>query len=556
MSKIPSVLMDKKGQYATPKKLIDKMIAKVKGDEHGHVHKVLDPSAGKGDICEALHSTHDYHFHSERFRDISAIEIDRDLQATLRGKGIKVIDSDFLLFSGPDKFDLIIANPPFEAGDLHLLKAIDILYRGEIVFLLNAETIKNPYTVSRKELAKKLKELKAEVEFIPNAFTDAERKTDVEVALVYIRVERRVEDDLFQDATDKAVDPKPGIEMNYEVSTKHHVEELVAEYQQVIRLGTETILGYFRHFKKVGRYIGLNKEASKDHYREEDPDSLTFKMQETLNDLLTCARADFWTRTMELREVKQRMTSKRRKEFQDYLTKHCEMDFTEFNIRQFIINLIDGFEKTLTDAVLEIFDKFTVAHCYSSGLYDDNIHYFNGWKTNKAFKVGKKVIIPIYGGYDHGPFQDYSGRWAVQYDCKELLRDIDIVMNYFDGLDASYFSITEALNDAFSRGVSSKIESTYFTVTVYKKGTMHLTFNSEDILRRFNVAACLGKNFLPHDYGKKAYKECEPEFKTVIDSFEGSASYAKHLNQPVFPCQNRLQIAAPVKEEQLDLFAA
>ena len=92
---------------------------------------------------------------SYRNANISAIEINKDLFAALRGKNIKVIDYDFLLFSGPDKFDLIIANPPFNEGDKHLLKAIDIMYRGEIVFLLNAETLKNPYSNSRKSLVKK-----------------------------------------------------------------------------------------------------------------------------------------------------------------------------------------------------------------------------------------------------------------------------------------------------------------------------------------------------------------------------------------------------------------
>ena len=63
---------------------------------------------------------------------------------------------------------------------------------------------------------------------------------------------------------------------------------------------------------------------------------------------------------------------------------------------------------------------------------------------------------------------------------------------------------------------------------------MHLAFNSDDILRRFNVAATLGKSWLPHDYGNKAYQECSDEEKTVIDSFEGAQEYNDHLGQPLF----------------------
>lgn len=167
--------------YPTPTKLINKMLSKIKGDPCN----ILEPSAGKGDIVEKWKDRN-------RRGNISAIENNKDLRATLRGKGIKVIDSDFLSYSGPDKFDLIIANPPFDDGDKHLLKAIDIMFRGEIIFLVNAETIKNPYSNIRKDLARKLKELNADIEYIYSAFMDAERKSNVEIALVYINIERTV----------------------------------------------------------------------------------------------------------------------------------------------------------------------------------------------------------------------------------------------------------------------------------------------------------------------------------------------------------------------------
>ncbi len=524
--------------YPTPKHLAEKMIAKVKG----HPQKILEPSAGKGDIIDVItsHYDHRYHYKKYRLENIWAIEIDPELQATLRGKNINLLDADFLAYSGPDKFDLIIANPPFAEGDRHLLKAIDIMYRGQIVFLLNAETIRNPYTLVRRQLIKKLTDLQAEIEYIKGAFISAERPTGVEVALIYINMERKVEDDLFADCTDNIHAEQQKIETSYEVSTKKTIEELVARYNQIIRIGMETIVNYYRNYRKVGQYLSLN-EANDKHVHKPDGD-LTGKMQDTLNDLLANVRTDFWRRTLDLKEVNSRLTSKKQSEFETQLQKHCTMDFTENNIRQFVLNFIGGYENTLTEAVLDVFDKFTVRHCFSDGLYDENVHYFNGWKTNKAFKVGKKVIIPIYAGYD-GPFRNWS-KWDLHYDAEKQLRDIDTVMNYFDGMSV-YHSMSEALKTAFARGESSKIESTYFTMTVYKKGTIHLTFNSEDILRRFNVAACRGKGFLPHDYGHKPYQECSEQEKDVVDSFEGAKEYTKNLGQPLFAYKkDQLFIAA------------
>ncbi len=513
--------------YPTPKNLIRKMLKKIKDSPVD----ILEPSAGKGDIIEAIL---DDQRHSQRL-NISAIEIDDNLQCTLKGKNIKVIDSDFITYSGPDQFDLIIGNPPFDNGDRHLLKAIDILYSGEIVFLLNAETLRNPYSNIRKELLKRLSDLNAEIEYIQDAFKSSERPTGVEIALIYIKIERKVEGDLFSGMDEKAEDPEVKTEENYEVSTNKKIEEIVAEYNQIIKIGTETIINYYKNYKKIGKYIILKLEND----REED---LASKMQNQLNEMLACIRKDFWSKTLEMPKIKERMTEKTRAEFYDKIGKQCDMDFTEKNIRQFILNLISGYEQTLSEAVIEIFDKFTVKHSYSNGIYEENIHYFNGWKTNNAFKVGEKVIIPMYGGYSSGPFTDnYQNEWGMSYGVKNQLEDIDKVMNYFDGMDR-YVSIVEALESAFEKGISRKIKSTYFTVSVYKKGTIHLEFNDLNILRRFNVVGCKGKNWLPHDYNEKSYNDCDSKEKEVVNEFEGIESYNRNLNVPLFANYNPIQI--------------
>jgi hypothetical protein len=521
--------------YPTPPGLAKKMVEKIDLDgRSAYEITILEPSAGAGDLVEALNENrYDGFSGNGTFRNISAIEIDPDLQATLMGKRIKVIDSDFLAYSGADKFDLIIANPPFDDGDKHLLKAIDILYRGQIIFLLNAETIRNPYTNTRKLLSRKLEELDAEIEYIPGAFKDADRPTGVEVALVNIKIERKVEDDLFKGCDDKADDPNPEFEEKYEVATGRKIEDLVAEYNDIVRIGTETIIGYYRNYRKIGALLGLNREAKDYHLvnlRSESEEDLTSMMQAQLNSLLHDVRKKFWLETLRLPEVEKRLTKSKRDAFRHDIKLRCDMDFTERNIREFILNVIEGYEKTLMDATLEIFDLLTVRHSWDgNNPNEENIHYFNGWKTNKAWKVGKKVIIPCR------LYKDASYSWAdwkVGYDDYEL-RDIDTVMNYFDGM-GGYLSMRHALDYAFKQGRTKKVESTYFTITCYKKGTVHLIFNDENILRRFNVAACIGKKWLPVDYGKVPYQDLPLEKRTVAESFEGRESYNANLRQPLF----------------------
>jgi predicted RNA methylase len=508
--------------YPTPPGLAAKMVAKIKG----HPETILEPSAGKGDLIKAVKEKYRYSYRTE----VSAIEIDQHLRAILRGNDVKVIDSDFLDFAGPDKFDLIIANPPFNEGAKHLMKAIDIMYRGQIIFLLNAATVKNTCNRARQELAKKLEELGAEVEYLQGEFEVAERKTSVEVALVNIVIERDIADDLFEGVDEKDVDCAVKVEDKFEVATGKTIFDMVNEYNELVRLSSETIIGYFRNHRKIGKYIGLNREPEKATYSSED---LTARVQNEVNRTVARIRKDFWGRALELKEVKGRLTLARLKEFEGEIESRKNMAFTENNVRNFILNVIGSYNDTLTKAVLEVFDKMTVRHCYDDGLRNENIHLYNGWKTNKAYRVGKKVVLPIYAGYGEGPFRNFD-RWDLHYDAARILEDFDVVMSYFDGRTGGYFELSRAIKVAFQLGQTSGIKSTYFTATCYKKGTIHLTFNDQDILRRFNVAASLGKGWLPPGFGEKHFHEMDDAEKAVVDSFEGEKEYSKHVGEKVY----------------------
>src|SRR3990167_6812915 len=100
--------------YPTPKKLIEKMIEGVKFEE---IRTILEPSAGKGDICDYLKEHTSFYRHNRG--EIDVIEIEPSLQATLKGKDYNFIFDDFLKFDTLKRYDLIIANFPFSEGDRH-----------------------------------------------------------------------------------------------------------------------------------------------------------------------------------------------------------------------------------------------------------------------------------------------------------------------------------------------------------------------------------------------------------------------------------------------------
>jgi len=231
--------------YPTPESLVSKML---EGIEWGYIDTILEPSAGKGDILReiAIHK-YDRYYRSKNL-DIDCIEIDANLRQILKynfsderksgihrrqseikdgrkynydrreyedlspeleaelehlnneeeaffSNGIHIIHDDFLTYNPFKQYDLIIMNPPFSNGDKHLLKALEIQRKGgSIICLLNAETIRNPYTETRKALIKKLNEYNAQIEYIENAFVSAERKTGVEIALIKVFIEHAQEE--------------------------------------------------------------------------------------------------------------------------------------------------------------------------------------------------------------------------------------------------------------------------------------------------------------------------------------------------------------------------
>jgi len=515
--------------YPTPHALTYKMAAKV--DRENRLLECLEPSAGRGDLIEGLNRHHRFGNRHVKV-NWSVIESDPDFQSVLMGKKFRLVDTDFLSFSGRDKFDLIIANPPFSDGAAHLLKAIEIMYRGQIVFLLNAETLRNPFSARRKLLAQQIEIYGAEIEYIDGAFLDAERKTAVDVAIVSIKMDRSVDDSIFNGMAD-GKDADAGFQENYDISTGASVDELVAEYNETIDAGANLIISHAKTRHKLSKFLVLRSGESikkrSPHYDTTGWKDAVETVQTHINNFIRDVREHFWRRSLDLDVIKKRLTTDRLNQFEQQIDACSSLDFTQSNIRQFILNIIDGYAANIQDAVLDIFDKFTIRHAYGEKLWTKNIHYFNGWKTNDAYKVKKKVIIPLRGSYSASGFRDF-GRWRLNYQAAQELNDIDTVMNYFDGMKSDYLSLTDAFNQAFEKGGDGnlnaetgsgyKVESTYFTAVGYKKGTIHLTFKDMDILRRFNIEACKGKDWLPQDYGSKPYKELGYDEQAVVNAFE------------------------------------
>ena len=192
--------IEKNEFYPTPKELVDKMLCDINWT---YVSSILEPSAGKGDIVKSIRETRGKYY---EYLDVDCIEIDTNLQHILRGEGFRVVHDNFLTFNTLKQYSLIIMNPPFSNGDKHLMKALKMQENGgNIICLLNAETLKNPYSIERQSLIKTLNKYNANIEYIQNAFVSAERKTNVEVALIKVSIPKVVQESEIYERMKKAI---------------------------------------------------------------------------------------------------------------------------------------------------------------------------------------------------------------------------------------------------------------------------------------------------------------------------------------------------------------
>lgn len=565
-----------KGFYPTPPDLAARL---VEGVKLSHVATILEPSAGTGnlifalapalysyyysracygsmvwnvDCCEIdpalrgilldnfskkamescekaqkeildIEGCDEYNYSRNMSDDSKAVyEALRETHCLLKQTKVRVVHDDFLSIQTQNHYDLILMNPPFADGDLHLLKAIQMQKRagGQIRCIINAETIRNPYSNRRKLLSQWLQELGAEIEFVEGAFRDAERETDVEVALIKLDIPRP---ELFSDFWDKCQKAQeaaePTVEMPTDLVLPDIVKQFVARYNVEVNAGCNLI----REYLALSPYI--MRSATKNEYDKPilmmGVGTASASEKPSINEYIRCIRHKYWALLFQRKEFTGQLTKNLQEMLNSKVKEMVNYEFSEFNIRQIMAEMHAAMQQGVVDTILELFETLTVRH--SVGDWSQNIHYFNGWKTNKAHFINpKKAIIP---GWVY-PDWSWSKDTFDTHRAYGYLADIEKALNYLDGHMTEEVKLEWQLNAANQTGKTKNIRCKYFNVTFYKKGTIHLVWHPEsrELLDRFNIFCARQKSWLPPCYGKTAYAHMDAEEKAVVDSFHGDGS--------------------------------
>lgn len=516
--------------YPTPEKVIATMVAPYA--DRIHKATILEPSAGNGAILDYLNKGVNVTYTDKRGNvrhitvnpkpnNVYAVEHNPELQMILTQKGHRLAAEDFLTFHPDIRFDLILMNPPFSSGDKHLIHAWDILEGGDIACLLNAETIRNPYTATRQQLAAII-ESNGTVEELGRCFSSADNPTDVEVVLVRLHKEpARNPFKLDLDGFAKEVMPDFG-ELAASGDTLMQSSRLDA-FLRAWAMAKASAVNYLKAREMFQLYMGafinnqieapehasvlvrLDKHLNetKDQYKND----LEGHMTDGYNFFIESAKETAWATIFRQIGLGKYMTSGLRKELARFEKEQASFTLAKENIMKLFAYIMSNIGNIMDNALVEVYDKFT-------RYYSGNTACAEGWKTNKQYKCNRKVILPYAVECGYMPQRyGYSKNYSPSFSSATDLDDIDKAMCWLSG--RNYDSLTGEIDlpgkgkihspkDSTIRDVIYTItvgdqgwhESAFFRIKAFKKGTIHLEFKDEALWAKFNQAVNKGKNIL------------------------------------------------------------
>lgn len=522
--------MDDLQFYPTPQWLARFAYSKFKTP----VQHLLDSSAGKGDLLIGAGLIKDGYGYNRSASGISAVEIDPDNQATLRGNGITVVGHDFLKMQSAKVYSHILMNPPFSGGIDHVLHAWNILGSGEVSAIINAETIRNPFSKKRKLLLKLIED-HGSVTLIDDAFAKengVKRSADVDIAVVYLR--KKGEDFNFSFGCKE--DEQGEIELDDSNSNSTAVGLPVSVIQSYVNVFNSAVksLEFSTHAanaaSKYAELLGVSvlQQISQEQARKSGDEDFKidtcFSSSEEVRTAFSNGYSELksraWTSILRYSEIEKKLSSKNKERLFKEFENISKLEFTVENIHSFLLGFSYSRQELDNDMLLQVFDKISAYH-------PENRLYYKGWKSNgwhrlNAFQVKpKRFILPLSANFNY-----------IDYEKIETIKDLDKAFCYLDG--KQYSDTINGGHDVFNgignalkkisdnmlgrdhSSIGERITTEYFDFRLYLgAGTLHVFPRRKDLVDRLNRVVGKLRQWLPVDESEAA-----PEFWEQYDKAE------------------------------------
>jgi predicted RNA methylase len=467
--------MFNKDFFPTPIEVIEEMIGAVNLNEK----VVLEPSAGKGDIVD---------YCLTKGAEVIACESNQDLKKIVSSK-CKVIANDFLTVESYQisHVHYIIMNPPFSADEKHILHAYNIAPAGcKIIALCNKNSIEKDIYSYRKEL-KTLIESHGHWINLGSCFDNAERKTNVEVALVNLQkpgANYETEFEGFFTDEDPQEQQFDGI-MPYNV-----VRDLVNRYVEAIKIFDEQLSTAVKLNSLISSFFGSNLgfQCTNEKYRL------------SRNDFKKDLQKAGWKFIFNKMDLTKYATKGLKEDINKFVEQQTHIPFTMKNIYRMLEIVVGTASQRMDKAILEAFERVTDRHY-------DNRYNVKGWKTNLHYLVGKKFILP----YVISPAKEYGFTSNTYRSLKNyhdgIIPDLEKALCFLTGDPYEtnhYCNITHKWIKLGINTVNASInnnfygewyESHFFRYKGYKNGNMHFEFKDDDVWGKFNQKVAELKGF-------------------------------------------------------------
>lgn len=471
--------------YPTPKALAEKLWA---GFERPF-KRPLDACAGDGDLADSI--PRDYY---GRHALVDCIEIDAARHPTLRAKHHRVVGLDFLAFEGGAVYDCVVLNPPFANGVKHALKAWDMLFTGQVGAILNAETLRNPFSAERQRLLA-LVQQHGKVEFIADAFRgcDVVREANVEVALVHLYKPAECSEDWIGPViASMTTDPnrESDLELPRELALPNSfVSNQVNAFRAAVKAMREAVKmrSVAEHYAaRIGGTMCdlANRTAPED----ETGETVRERLEKGYIELKDRAWASVLRSTEALNKLSAKVQRQAESEFEAI---KC-LEFSESNVYAFLLGLVQSAPEMQLDMACDVFDQVMQYH-------SDNAVFYRGWKSNDRHRsCGMRIkttrfILPrnsrTFGG-------------GLDWDAVRRLSDFDKVFALLDGKpepEVSLVSLFEGVGSKpreLARG--ARVSSSYFDIRWYPgAGTIHFFPRSKELVDRLNRLVGRQRGWLP-----------------------------------------------------------
>jgi hypothetical protein len=352
---------------------------------------VLEPSAGKGDIVEVL---------KQYGANVLICENSEDLAVISSQKADRFLKSDFLEVSKEEvsHIDYIISNPPFSKDTEHIQHMWDIAPDGcTIIALCNSETIKNTYSVKRSQLKSIINE-NGSHEYLGDCFSNAERKTGVEVSLVKLYKPKSKGEDEFEGYFDLSEEYQ---EQGEGLMQHNEILELVNRYVGAVKMFDEvdeaqkrlnSLISPISHYNHKIEFKAVYSDSNK---RYSDITREVFKKE---------LQKGAWKSVFQKFDMERFVTQSVLSKINKFVEQQTHIPFTVKNIYKMVEVITGTHNNTMKQVIIEVFDWLTEHH-------KENRKSLEGWKTNSEYIVNRKFIAP-YCGVSFGSYGNPTISWS------------------------------------------------------------------------------------------------------------------------------------------------